>query len=537
MTTATSPLSNVAFSTDGRLAATADIVRAKAENQPALTVWNIETGKAAFDARNLVGGFMKILFSPGGDRVAAGSADGTARVWDCTTGKETAHVQQGAPILHLAFSPDGRRLATAGSDGNANIWEAATGKAVVTLRHGPAFTHAVAHVAFSPDGLYAVTAGADNTARVWDTTAGSAMAPPLRHGNKVALASFGNDGRRVLTSSADGAVRVWDLASGRLSASPLEHEDAVAYASFDRDSQRAVTAGADRIARVWELPSGQSKGQPLIHTQKLVYAAFSADGKIVTTGENNVRGIGEATVWDASGKLQFRRATAQTIPGVPDTDPTVRRAWFSPDGRWLLAVERAGAAQVWEVATGKLATEVLDTGSAVTGVSFSADGRHVVTESFLPAFTARVFRTTGEHDSTLGKLLQILQRANTVNVWETSGGKRVASIGPWSSSTALSFRRAGFIPDGKLLLLVSDGEARLWNIAESRIVRRFRKPGAIVPGAARCPDGRQLGKICDAQTRQLWNASNGELIPTPVQFRHGGQTGRRCSVRTAAFWY
>jgi len=523
LTTPTGPLSSVAFSADGRLAATAHLVNTKAGDHPALTVWDVGSGKAVFDARNVPGSFMQIRFSPNGGRVAAANADGTVRAWDCTTGKETAHVRQGAPVHHLAFSPDGQRLATGGLDGVAHIWEAGTGKLLVTLRHGMAFTHAVNYVAFSPDGLFAVTAGADNTARVWDATTGMATAPPLRHGDKVTRATFGRDGRLVLTASADRAVRVWDLATGRLATPPLEHEDAVAHASFDRDGKRAVTAGADRIARVWDVASGRTQGPPLVHPHKLRYAAFNADGHVVTTGENNVGFVGDATVWETSGKLRFRRTTAQKILGVPDTDHTVRRAWFSADGRWLVAVDRAGAAQIWNVATGEPTSGVLDVGSAVTGVSFSADGRHVLTETFLPEFTVRALQLSGEQARTLGNLIQILPRSNTVKVWEVSGGKCVASIGPWSDGTSLSFRRAAFNSDGKTLLVVSDGEARLWDITEGRVVRRFRKPGAGVANAALSPDGRILVTTTDDQTAQLWNAANGELVSTPVQFRSGGQ--------------
>lgn len=516
VTTQTSPLSAVALSADGRLAATANL-------DSTLSVWDIAAAKPIFAPRKVPALMTKIHFSPNGDRVAAFIGDGTVRVWECAAGKETALVRHGAPLRHIAFSPDGRRLATAGVDGVVHISDATSGKNLVTLRHGPAFTHAVNHVAFSPDGAYAVTAGADNTARVWDVTTGTVMSPPLRHGDKVTRASFGRDGRHILTASADRAVRLWDLASGRLAISPLEHEDAVVYGSFDHTGRKAVTAGADRVARRWDLASGRSQGPPLVHTHKLSYAAFAADGRVVTTGENNVGGVGEASVWDAAGKLLFRRETAQRIPGVPDTDQTVRRAWFSPDGRWLLTADRAGAAQIWDVATGKSMTGVLEHKSPVTGVSFSADGRHVLTETFLPEFTARVLRIAGDSPSGLGSLIPIIRPATTVNVWEVAGGKRVASIGPWSDTTALAFRSAAFCPDSRFLLIVSDGEARLWDVAESRIVRRFRKPGAGIDIAALSPDGRVLATACDDDTAQLWKAATGEPIPTPIQFRHGGQ--------------
>lgn len=523
LTTQTAPLSQVALSPDGRLAATADLVTTKAGSHAVLTVWDVAFAKRLFDVRDVAGAITQVHFSPDSGRVAAASADGTAHVWDCATGKETAHVRQGAPLLHLAFSADGRRLATAGLDGVARVWDTATGKDLATLRHGQAFTHAVTHVAFSPDGLYAVTAGADNTARVWDAATGNATAPPLRHGDKVIRASFSPQGRLVLTASADRAVRVWDLASGRLATPPLEHDDAVSHAAFDQSGRRAVTAGDDRVACVWDLASGRRQGPRLVHAHQVVYAAFAADGRVVTTGEHNQGGVGEACVWDAvAGKLLSRRTTAQRIMGVPDTDRTVRRAWFSPDGRWLLAVDRAGAAQVWDVAAGQSATDILEHASAVTGVSFSADGRHVLTETFLPSFTLRALVASGESPDALSRLIGLLRPANTITVWEVPGGKRVASVGPWSDAASISFRHASFSPEA--LLLVSDGEARLWDVAEGRIVRRFRKSGAGVDRAALSPDGRTLATASDDETAQLWNAASGELVPTPVQFRHGGQS-------------
>jgi WD40 repeat protein/tetratricopeptide (TPR) repeat protein len=517
VTTQTSPLSVVAISPDGRLAATANL-------DSTLTVWDIGNARPKFPPRKLPALMTKIRFSPKGDRVAAFIADGTVRVWECVTGKETAQLRHGAPLHHLEFSPDGRRLATAGLDGVVHISDATSGKNLITLRHGPAFTHGVNYVAFSPDGLHAVTAGADNTARVWDVTTGTATYPPLPHGGKTVRASFGRDGRRIMTASADRVVRVWDLASGQLATPPLEHEDAVAHASFDPTGRRAVTAGADRVAWVWDLASGRTQGPPLVHVHKLRYAAFAADGRIVTAGENNNGGVGEASVLDTAGKLHFRRETSQRILGVPDTDPTVHRAWFSPDGRWLLAVDGAGAAQIWDVTTGKSTTEVLEHKSPVTGVSFSADGRHVLTETFLPDYTVRALRASGESSAALGMLISLIRPANTVNVWEVAGGKLVASIGPWSDATAITFRRAAFAPDGRSLLIVSDGEARLWEVAEKRIARRFRKPGADVDRAALSPDGRVLATTSDDDTAQLWNAASGESIPTPIQLRHGGQT-------------
>ena len=64
-----------------------------------------------------------------------------------------------------SFSPDGSQVITASTNGTARIWDATTGALVgEPLRH----ESTVSSAGFSPDGLRVLTACADGTARVWD---------------------------------------------------------------------------------------------------------------------------------------------------------------------------------------------------------------------------------------------------------------------------------------------------------------------------------------------------------------------------------
>ena len=69
------------------------------------------------------GSVYEVAFSPDGSRLATGSDDSTARIWDAETGKELQRLEHDSSVNALAFSPDGSRLATGSDDSTARIWD------------------------------------------------------------------------------------------------------------------------------------------------------------------------------------------------------------------------------------------------------------------------------------------------------------------------------------------------------------------------------------------------------------------------------
>jgi len=107
-----------------------------------------------------------VAWSPDGRRVATGSWDNTARIWDATTGDVVRALEgHGGYVYSVAWSPDGRRVATGSTDRTARIWDATTGEVVHVLEGHEDW---VRSVAWSPDGTRLATGSEDETARIWE---------------------------------------------------------------------------------------------------------------------------------------------------------------------------------------------------------------------------------------------------------------------------------------------------------------------------------------------------------------------------------
>ena len=156
------------------------------------------------------------------------------------------------------------------------------------------------------------------------------------------------------------------------------HEGAVSAVAFFPGGASVASAGDDRTIRIWELATGRQTGVLRGHLGPVSCLAVSPDGRFLasTSDDRTVK------LWDLE-TLQERR----TLSG--HTHKVIAAA-FAPNGRLLATGSMDGTLRLWNVALGE-AIGVYDhsirgkpSASVVTAISFTPDGRFVLTGAELP---------------------------------------------------------------------------------------------------------------------------------------------------------
>ena len=256
-----------------------------------------------------------IALSPNGRTVAAGSWNGTVRIYDTRSGLQKGNtIQQPGAVYEIAFNRDGSLLLTAiESEAFARLWDMRSGKPVGKLHHA---SDAIRDSQFSLDGSLVLTGGYDQTIRLWNVNDRSAHGSPMPHQGAVGAVALSYDGTLAAAGNDFQVAQMWTTAEQKKHGPVLQHEGTVRAVAFSPDSNLLLTGSLDSTARLWATATAKRIGPPFRHDAEIEAAIFQADGGTVVTAswDNTVR------VWHVpqpvDGSVERLRTWAEVISGI-----------------------------------------------------------------------------------------------------------------------------------------------------------------------------------------------------------------------------
>ncbi|HMO46805.1 MAG TPA: TIR domain-containing protein [Rubrivivax sp.] len=309
-----------------------------------LCVWRRDGGGLTLHSVLAVRGAAAgaLAWSPDGQRLAGGDLGGRVQVWDVTAAPTRAAVLRSAvpaPLADVAVHADGVRIAAADVRGRLRLWDLPSQRVLLQLAHrlpgearGLRFHPQLPQLAFGTLG---------GGVEVFALDGGASLGQIEGSIDAVAWDVQG----RLLTGGQDGVVRSHQLGTGQSTALPEAHSDAVVALAVAPEAP----AAAGQAPAVY---SADTRGVVKVHGAERGTVATATDAAGKPFSVDSLAFAPDGTRWLAAGAagdvLVFDRATRQLRQRLETGADQVHAAAFSPDGRFVAAIDNAGRLQVWQ---------------------------------------------------------------------------------------------------------------------------------------------------------------------------------------------
>lgn len=472
--------------------------------------------------------------SPERTAVLVLQGDGTARQYHWAGGEPIAYVGHTGPIITVAWHPDGHYLATGAIDGTARVWDSTTGKLLITLRGHTGTTIAgradVLGVAWQPDGGL-LTYGEDGSFRLWAVFDQQGL--PLCVGED-------QHGQPRCHATAQSYAQAWPILSAHW-VDPdtiITVDEALKVQRITRTTGNVQTICGEADAYT-TLARGVTPEQRL-----LFFFTEAAGGRIcdLTNGQLTTpidgpltdaqwigqqllisRPVGASQVVDAASG-----APVTTLPGLT----TTVAAAINAAGQ-LATATAEGLIHLWTLPGGAQATTLgadlpADQRGAITALTWSADGKQLLATGTavhlwdvatgqaialapgqpLPLYSAQLSVDQQWATVSTGQAIYALHSADGAKQWQRNHDDTIQGMawftgvrwsheqpyqpglerlvrwfngGPWTVSTTRQL----------LLTWSGDGTARIWDPATATEIMHMADSG-LIRLAALSPDGAHL---------------------------------------------
>ncbi len=429
-------------------------VLAVPDSSTKVTVWDIDTG-ASRELAGHSGDVIRASFSPDGRRIATGSLDHTAKVWDADTGRLLSSLNgHEGYVIALAWSADGKRLATGSVDRTTRIWDPVSG-----IERYRDFGHsgAVTRLEFSPDGQSLATGSTDRTVAIVDPSADTSRVL-LRFPSGASSVRFSSDSTRVLVQRWDGPAFVYDFKT-QAPVTPVVRDPAPN--SVDRLAASSMSASGDF--------SPSSTGYAVANQDRVRMLGFTLSNTVDSASlGSRVTGI---------RYLDERRLAVATSGGsVAIVEAgAVRRSRTLPGGGIVAIAVLENPARIVVAQSGG-AISILDASTLASIHSYAGPGE-------LDSFAV----------GPSGRFLVAVTGSSTY-VLDPESGRELMRTRGMADGYSVDVSPDG----GRIALGTDDGVVNVLDAESGELLTQFGDGKGFITGVAFSPDGSRLVYVDDA---------------------------------------
>ncbi|MGO9583399.1 MAG: protein kinase domain-containing protein [Acidimicrobiales bacterium] len=470
---------------------------------------------ARFDG--LASAITSAAFSPDGARIAAGSADGTVRVWRIEGGVPVAAFEgQRSAITGVVFDHTASRLLLRNDQSEIQLWDLADDRRLALGR--------ALDVRFSPDGK-SISCRFNRGVRFLSSVDGRPVSQPDVAHRALEAVAFSPDGSRIATGALYPATDiVIHPFRGVAKVIVLEgHKNTINSVDFSPDGRQLASGSLDQTARIWDATTGSSLAVMHGHRAKLVAVQFASDGRrLLTRSEDHAIRLWETSDGALLGSLRGHAGVA-----------TIR---LSRDGKFVGVADDRGTVRIWDldrtIRRGVLGGHT----SFVYDVAITVDGRWIASSSWdetvgfwdqgdggRSAISRRLGGVVGSVTaSPVGTRFATVERAGVLRLWEAPRTEPVWSVKFEAIPDDAVDGRVAFHPNESLLALSGgrDWAARFYDTATGEPLGGLHGDDRLTTDVAFSPEGETIATADTGGTLRLWDFTS--RSPRAVIKAHDG---------------
>ena len=433
--------------------------------------------------------------------------DGTVRVWDVPSGKETAKVVTDEALVELAVSADGKNIIAGSETGSIYVLNtdnlSQTGRFMMHMSM-------ITSLAFSDDGEAFMSSDREGRTIIWDRASVAPLFTLEGHKGAVSGSLFINGSSNILSAGREGFIRIWKR-HGRTNIRlfPFESQRLVSGATSE-NGWIAIVPKDDEIEL---LNSGSGERAVIRHGTPVFDADIDRSGNLVAVGG-----------WDTYITVYDRQTGLEKFK-LGGNSNSVINVRFSGDGKYIASAGKDGSVRLFPAQGGDQTAVYRCSSGTANGIVFSDDGKQLgaicdngdtVILSVNGLSAEKIIRKTDRRPQSIaflkgsGKIITGYQD-RSIFITDLKSDSETELTGHSDSVI-----KTGISKDGKLAVTASsDLSVKLWDLNEDKLLLTI--PVSKDPGCAFFVPGEESVAVCDGGTLKLYPMQFSDIEMDPKE--------------------